>query len=172
MRFKDDLTQKEVRTVLDYCPQTGIFQWKYRSDMPNQWNTRFAQQVAGGYSGDGYIAIRINGRRYLSHRLVFLWMTGSFPICEIDHINGIRYDNRFDNLREATSSENKMNACRHKDNKSGVKGIRFHKRAKKYQARVNIDGKAIYLGLFDTAEEAKTERDKVARCVHGDFFKS
>jgi hypothetical protein len=92
---------------------------------------------------------------------------GYDPVEQIDHINGDRSDNRPENLREATHAENNCNSKAR--NKLGVKGVCLHG-CGKYMAYVKLNGKMEYFGLYLTAEEAKKNRDKRAKVLHGEFF--
>ena len=114
--------------------------------------------VAGGIQSDGYIRITVNQKHYQAHRLIWLWVYGEWPDGEIDHINGIRDDNRIDNLRAVTRSENCRNTKQRKDNKSGITGVHWHKKAKKWQARIQTNGKTRNLGLFDCKYRAASIR--------------
>ena len=114
-----DLTAERLREVLDYGPDTGVFTWKIRT------NSRVkVGDVAGALRPDGYIQISIDGRLHRAHRLAWLYVTGESPPDQIDHINGVRDDNRIANLRLATSAENKQNLRRAKSrNKTGFLGV-------------------------------------------------
>jgi hypothetical protein len=97
---------------------------------------------------NGYRRISIHGKRYYAHRLAFLYMNGSLPESDTDHINHCRDDNRWDNLRRVTREENLKNQTIRTDNTSGVVGVRWFKRDGNWQARINHKGKEIHLGYF------------------------
>jgi hypothetical protein len=141
------LTAERLRDVLHYDPGTGVFTWRVRTarcvhvgDVAGMINVR---------------RIRIDGRLYKASRLAWLYMTGEFPVSGIDHTNLIRADDRFCNLREATASQNQANAPMRKDGKSGFKGV--HRRKNKWVAEIQVNGKQIFLGSFDTPERAFIE---------------
>ena len=110
-----ELTQKRLKELLDYDPKTGIFTWKYAN------NNRKAGSKAGYKAKDGYIAISIDSKRYLAHRLVWLFVYGHFPKYDIDHINRIRDDNRIENLQKAELSDVYYHISKHKSNDEQTK---------------------------------------------------
>lgn len=141
------LTQDILKELLQYDPSTGDFVWRKDHGV----NAK-AGALAGVISPVGYRQIGIGSKTYLGHRLAFLYMTGAFPPETVDHANGVRSDNRFENLRAATQSENIANRGPNRNNKVGLKGVsRFGNR---YRAQITANRKHMYLGLFDTAEEA------------------
>ena len=143
------LTQERLKELLNYDPETGVFVWIKKP--ANQINIGDA---AGNLNLDGYRRICLGGAEFRAHRLAWLYMTGSFPPDEIDHINRDRADNRFANLRAATSSENKHNAGKRKRNICGYKGVSYDKHAKKWRAQIAFNRVLKHLGLFLTPEEA------------------
>jgi HNH endonuclease/AP2 domain len=170
-RIDDPLTAAQLRAVLDYDPDTGLFRWRPRMNCRPEWNTRYAGKVAGTPTKYlGYIQIGIYGRLYLAQRLAWLWMTGEWSASsDLDHRDTDTTNNRWSNLREATSSQNKMNVARRSDNTSGYKGVSLDKRRNKWVAEVMIGKKTHYLGQFDTAEEAHAARTEAATRLHLDF---
>ena len=110
--------------------------------------------IAGTVNNKGYRSIRIDGKDYLAHRLIWLMVHGKSPADMLDHINGIKLDNRVSNLREATSQQNQQNQTKPQVNsKTGFLGVSLHKRGRFY-ARISINGKQKNLGLFNTPEQA------------------
>ena len=164
------LTAKQLRAVLRYEPETGMFIWRRRKqgDHFNSW----AGLRAGAKRDLGYIVIRIDYRLYRAHRLAWLYVFGKWPKGEIDHINGDPSDNRIANLRLASSSDQKINSRLRKDNTSGYKGVWFEKRRNHWVAEIMVDGKKRSIGSFPTAEAAKAERDNLARHLHGKFART
>jgi hypothetical protein len=116
----------------------------------------------------GYVIVTVNERKYKSHRILWLLMTGKWPENQIDHINGIRNDNRFCNLREATHSQNSANTPR-RTSVSGYKGV--SKNRKKWRAQIRISQKNIHLGLYDTPEEAHAAYVAKAKELFGEYAK-
>ena len=128
-----------------------------------------AGEIAGSLNPNGYIYIKINYKLYRAHRLAWLYETGSFPLEQIDHINGIRNDNRYQNLREATRSQNKCNTKMYANNASGFKGVGLYKPTGKYRASITVNNKLIYLGYFDNPELAYAAYCEAALKYHGEF---
>lgn len=154
------LTQELLKFLLHYDPETGIF-------------TRIVQNTTGG-SGwkhkDGYIYLCISGKTYSSHRIAWLYITGKFPTYDIDHINGIKHDNRFSNLRDVPTSLNMQNELRvRKNNQSGFMGVHFRKDRNKWIATIRINGKPKRLGSFATPEEAEAAYINGKRIFHEGF---
>ena len=127
--------------------------------------------VCGAHDSNGYRHIWLGQHgRHKAHRLAWLYVTGAWPTKDIDHINGVRDDNRWENLREASASENGMNK-RHltANNTSGVTGVYWSKAAKKWQAFIKRNGVAQYLGIYNTKDEARDVRRAAERRVFGAF---
>lgn len=147
-----------VAAYLRYEPETGLLYWRISSGKAK------AGTVAG-CEAKGYILIGINGKLLKAHRLAWLLHHGKDPIGDIDHINGLRSDNRIENLREANHSENMHNRRADKDNRSGVKGVCWNKWKGKWMAYVN--GK--HLGYFPSKEEAAGVVKSAREQCHGAF---
>ena len=147
------ITQFRLKEVLEYDPTTGIF-----IRLVANSNRVKVGDIAGWYCGNGYLYIHIDGRKYLSHRLAWLYMTGKFPAEQIDHINHVRDDNRIDNLRCVTNTYNQRNATKNRNNTSGVTGVSWSKVAKKWWANIWVDGKNVHLGFFVDMQDAINAR--------------
>ena len=169
MYFRKLPSVEKVRSVLDYNPLTGIFIWKYNPDYPQKWNTRYAGTRAGRLSPNGHRAISIEKVRYQAHRLAWIYMTGKKPGEEIDHKNTLRDDNRWSNLREATSLQNKANSNLRSDNTSGSKGVHWDKSRGKWVVIVSIDRSSKNLGRFDSKEKALNVYKKYMDERFGEF---
>ena len=148
-----ELTQQHLKELLHYDKETGIFTWKI-----SRCNSIKIGDEAGNKHNAGYLIIGISilsvPKRYLSHRLAWLYVYGEFPKEHIDHVNHDRKDNRIDNLREATQKHNCRNASKYKTNKSGINGVNWHKRVKKWRAEIKVNGKKIHLGYSTDKNEA------------------
>lgn len=159
------ITYEELAEVLDYFPDTGDFIWK-----ESRGSRAIKGCSAGTITPDGYVSIRVKGHIYRAHRLAWLYCFREWPEQFIDHINGNRQDNRLDNLREATKTQNSYNTKVHKDNGTGVKGVYYNKANNNYRAQIRYNGKTISLGSFKTIEEASEVYNKKAIEIHGEFY--
>lgn len=154
-------TADYLREVLDYDPSTGIFIW---SKSPLRGGA-ITGRVAGKVEAFGYRRIKMKGVLYAAHRLAWMYVYGEWPPLQLDHINRQRDDNRISNLRMATASQNAANRARPKANAtSRFKGVTWHKGCAKWQSLITHNGKSIYLGLYESEEEAaRAYRDEAAR---------
>lgn len=158
------ITHDEVRKVFKYDEHTGVFRWAIRQ------GCKKPGQLAGHLDKNlGYVTIRYRNKLYLAHRLAWLYITGSHPAEQIDHINGVRHDNRFINLRPATNSENNQNKNMTKSNKTGEKGVHWHKKAGKWSAEVWCNYKKHYIGLFSDFNEAVIAVRNKRQKLHKEF---
>ena len=158
------ITQLELIRLLNYNPNTGLFIWLISTARRIK-----VGDIAGSLNNRGYITIIINGKSYKAHRLAFLYMTGNWPKDQVDHINMIKSDNRWNNLREANTSQNKGNSLKHNDNKSGVKGVYWNKTINKWCAQIGVNSKTIHLGYFDNIEDAKIAYETAAIKHFGEY---
>lgn len=145
---KIDITAELIRERLNYDADTGVFTWRTSSRVPSK-----VGRVAGSHDVRGYLQLRIGGNVLKLHRLVWLHVYGEWPRGQIDHINGVRDDNRLSNLRVVTHAIN----CQNKraplpSNKSGFLGVSWHAGA--WRATIVLNGKQYHLGRFKTPEEA------------------
>lgn len=147
------ITQQELKELLNYDQETGIFTWIKIS--PHL--SRLIGTKAGTKRKDGYYRVYIDNKRYYLHRLAWLYVHGELPKT-IDHVNQNPSDNRIDNLRNVTQLENMRNRKLSSNNTSGITGVTYNKSRKKWVAQININDKGYFLGHFDTAEDAKTKR--------------
>lgn len=153
------MQDEEIKNFLDYCPETGLFTWVVDAAK----NVK-AGKIAGCIQSHGYIYIALKKKRYSAHRLAWFFCYGKWPTKHIDHINGNKTDNRIENLREATTSENGQNRAANKNTKTGFKGVTAHN--KKFRAEITHQGKTHYLGVFMTAKEASEAYKKAAKQLH------
>lgn len=168
------------RERLDYDPKSGHLTW--RDAGPSAFPTlkgyrifkrRFAGRRAGNVNkATGYAEVCILGRSILVHRLIWAIVYGYDPRADIDHRDLCRSNNRLMNLREATRSQNSMNRSMRSDNKSGIKGVHWHKATGKWAATICVNGKGTHLGTFLTLEDATEARRAASAKVYGDFARA
>ncbi len=155
------ITYQKLKELLYYNRDTGVFTWKVKTR-----NTKIKQIAGTIHNKNGYRSIRILGKAYGAHRLAWLYLYGSFPKGEIDHINHIKDDNRVNNLREASPTENQQNRPMSKNNNSGHCGVHFDKARQKWIVHIGIGGKTKHLGRFTKKEDAIESRKK-AEVLYG-----
>jgi hypothetical protein len=156
------ITHEELKERLEYNPETGIFTWKRKTNRKSEIGSPAGSLIKG------YIQIEMDRVSYRAHRLAWFWMTGQWPRRILDHKNRIRNDNRWENLREVTNSQNGQNAKTNIRNVSGTKGVCRHKHRGTWEAKVTINGRS-FRQYFQTKEEAE-EAVKIKRAeLHGEF---
>lgn len=151
------LTSDRLRELVNYDPSTGIFTRR-----------RIVGKVGRigdviGCKSQGRLEISVDGKIYFAHRLAWLYMTGKWPEFTIDHIDGNPLNNRFCNLRDVPQKINNHN-IRKPRGKSGIIGV--HKRFNKWRAEIVTDGKSVFIGSFNTAEEARAAYVEAKRIYH------
>lgn len=161
-----DLTSEYVKSIINYCAETGEFTWKHRSDASKSWNTQFSGTKCGSLS-NGYILIKINGKGYRAHRLAWLIENGEWPDLEVDHINGDKQDNRLKNLRLADRIQQGHN--RKPSGKSGILGVHWCKNDKKWKAFTRLNGKKKNLGSFECPAAASFAYQVATHIKVGNF---
>jgi len=153
---KQILTQARLKELLHYNPDTGVFTWRV-----NISNVKVGS--VAGCNDNGYVAFRIDGKKYRAHRMAWLYMEGRIPK-EVDHDNRDKSNNRWDNLNAADSLANSRNMSVRKDNKSGRTGV--YQRGDRWIAEIRVDRKQIYLGIFSNKDAAICRR-KEAEIQYG-----
>ena len=141
--MKPIITAERVRELFDYEEDTGYLLWKIRTA-----RCRRISDLAGHEALNGYRHVPINGKMYLAHRLIWLHKTGEWPKNNVDHIDGDPRNNRWNNLRDVSQSQN----CHNVKPSSGVS---YNKRSSLYHARIRINYRTYSLGYFKTKEEAE-----------------
>ena len=160
------ITQMRLKELFNYCADTGIFT---RKIAVGRHGRHKKGTLAGTKSRSGYRVISINSRRYMAHKLAWLYVYGELPKNDIDHINRIKHDNRISNLRLASRSQNMQNVAKHKHNSSGQKGVSWMPSRNKWRAYINYNYKQLHIGTFDTFEDAVAAYKSMAIKVH-DFI--
>ncbi len=164
---RNDLTADEVRSLFDFNPATGELQWRVRRQGVRSSRSR------NSLNSHGYREVTIRGRSYLVHRIGWLHHFGKWPVSQLDHVNGVRTDNRIKNLREATPSQNQWNRRKPKNNTSGFKGVSLYKKGRRrWRAIIKVGEKSVYLGVYKTAQEAHAAYVAAARVYFGEFGRS
>lgn len=125
--------------------------------------------VAGTIDSKGHRQVCIDGKKYLAHRLVWFYHNGEWPDGDIDHINGIRDDNRIENLRKCSRQQNMFNRKSTTNSTSRYKGVSWKSKNNKWVAQACVSGKVKHLGLFNTELEAKSAYDNYVKDIHGDY---
>lgn len=149
MAYKTLPSQERLCQLFVY-DEVGVLRWR---------ETRTGYASAGSIAGTigqyGYRRALVDGSFYAVHRIVWKMHTGNDPMRQLDHINGDKDDNRIENLREATCSQNVFCASKTVISKSGVRGVYYIARLGKYKASYRKDRKSFYLGLFEKIEDAR-----------------
>lgn len=147
--------------------ETGKLFWRDCDSMPQRWRSRYAGKEAfTATTVSGYKHGAINDKIIYAHKAIWAMHHGAWAEDKVDHISGDKCNNRMENLRAVSQSENMRNACKRSDNTSGICGVVWHKVSKKWKAQMQVDGKAYYLGVFPTIEEAAAVRAAASR-EHG-----
>jgi hypothetical protein len=157
------LEHTRLLELLLYDPCTGVFRWRVR-----RASNALPKNIAGCVSSIGYRYVTIDRKRYLAHRLAWFYVTGKWPIAQIDHCNGDGLDNRLSNLREATRAQNGYNR-KATNAKSGIRGVRWHPEKHKWQAYIKRPGRQHHIGYYNTSLAAEVARGQAAAIFQGKF---
>jgi hypothetical protein len=160
-RHNNQVTHERLLEVLAYDPISGDFTWRARKENAH------SGRAAGWLDPDGYRHIELDWVTYRAHRLAYFYMTKEWPPADVDHKNMVCDDNRWENLRAATRSQNKANGLARRDNPTGLRGVT--KRKASFDARIMKDGKLIHLGCFKTADAASAAYREAAQAHFGEF---
>ena len=137
----------------------------YKDGFDNQVNKG---DLAGSKGSNGYLQVKVSRKSYLAHRVIFLMVKGFLP-GYVDHIDGNKLNNKIENLRECTFSQNRCNTTRYKNNKSGVKGVFWDKEHRKWNARIQFNNKRTLVGRYSSIEDAKNAIIEKRNEIHGEF---
>jgi hypothetical protein len=154
------------RKLLRYCPHSGDFFWLPRPEVVfsrksdfSHWNNRYAGNKAGCIDARGYVRIKLFGKMIAAHRMAWAFEFDCWPIDEIDHLNGVKSDNKISNLRCVSKSVNQRNKKLQANNKSGVPGVRFLQRSRGWEVRVC----EMYVGHFASLDDAIMARKRAEK---------
>lgn len=181
------ITQARLKELFQYDPQEGVLIWRERplTDFKNKpayhsFKSRWEGKVAGHIQFQGYRKIVADGQNHQAHKLIWCFVFGewiTYPDAEIDHVNGDRADNRIQNLRKVTKSMNQRNSSMRINNKSGVIGVNWKKKQRRWVARIWDGPHHKYLGMYRNLEDAAAARAKAEQELgyhpgHGKLRKS
>jgi hypothetical protein len=151
---------EDVRRLFDYDPETGLFSRRCRS------SHAFPGDPVGCLRPDGYLKASVRGKTFLLHRLAIQHATGEWPTKHVDHINGVKTDNRLSNLRVVDQQLNNENYRRPRPSKRGGLPLGVTKSNSRWAAYITVSGKNLYLGTYDTPEQAHEVYVRKKRQVH------
>lgn len=154
------LTQLRLKELLNYDPESGIFTWRV-----NRRGMATAGSRAGYIQPSGYRYIKVDGKLYRASRLAWLFIEGYFPEHEIDHINRLRYDDRWKNLRHVTRQCNVRNCGNSRNNTSGIKGVGWFRQTEKWRVRIVVNKKSHSLGYYGDFNDAVCARLAAEQCL-------
>jgi len=149
---KSTLTQSRLKEVMHYDPETGVLTW-----LEDRGGRAKAGTEAGAIS-TGYVRPMVDGQRYLAQRLIWLYMTGEWPVSQVGHEDRNPLNNRWANLRPATKKENGENRKLHKNSTTGFRGVSWEPKIGKYRAKIYHNGHLYFLRHHDTIIEAVAAR--------------
>lgn len=155
------IAASDLHKFLKLDADTGTLVWRRRSC--SRFNSNYAGKTAGTLNKEGYVCLRLLGKLLLAHRVVFAMHEGRWPDNQVDHVNGIKTDNRPSNLRDVTLSENLKNQKMRANNRSGVTGVHWVAHKKKWAASISDKGTRVRLGLFKTIDQAATARNQAEK---------
>jgi len=157
--------------TLDELRQDILFRFEYKDGELYRQNSKYKKKIGhkvGKIDKEGYVVTFSNGKKYFVHRLIFLMHHGSLPE-RLDHIDGNRSNNKIENLRKADKYENQYNRKLAKNNTTGVKGVTWRKKEKRFLAICHVSGKRFELGYFKILEDAKKAVEEFREKHHGEF---
>lgn len=144
------LTHEGLRSLISYDAESGALMWLEAAGPSRAW------QQAGRPTARGYIYVNIAGETHPAHRLIWFYVTGRWPLGDIDHRDGVKGNNRWANLRDVSHAENAQNkrkAALH--SRTGLLGVHYDERRRRFVASIRVNGKGKMLGRFQTAKEAQ-----------------
>lgn len=167
MLLSEMISHADLRRLFHYDPATGAL--THTGANTRSWKARAGRRAGTAGSAQEHCCVKVGPHLIGTHRVIWYWVTGQEPPPEIDHINGVRNDNRWTNLREVDRTQNMMNRGLCRRNKTGYKGVSFDKRTGKFKAEICCRGVKHTLGRFDTAEEARDAYLAKSAELQGEF---
>lgn len=162
--IRKDMAAEEARRYFKYDPETGqIIRLIARGP------AKAGDVAFGTENGHGYLCGGHKGFQYMAHRVAWLLMTGDWPPADIDHIDGNGKNNRWENLRAATRTENMCNRRRSRNSSTGYKGVSWHSKKGKFRASIGFGRKVRHVGYFDNPEDAHAAFVEAAKSLHKQF---
>ena len=160
------ITQERAKELFNYDPKTGLLTWRV-----NRSRRARVGEIAGTVTPKGYRRVGVDGQDYMVTHVIHVWMTGVWPP---DHEDLDPSNDRWLNLRPATTSQQNMNQGIRRDNTFGHKGVHWHKASGKWSVEIQVNGERIHLGLFDRNKltEAVACYERHARLYHGRFARA
>lgn len=153
-------TSSRLKEIMEY--RDGVLYWK-----PNR-NGCIVTKPAGSKLPNGYISIKVDGVPYKAHRLVWAWHYNETPKM-LDHINGIKDDNRIENLRICNDSENARNKTKYKTNSTGYANVVWNKNNNNYNVQISVNKKRLHIGAFNDLELAALVAEEARSKYFGNF---
>jgi len=184
LKTESQVTPAELQELLSYNPETGLFLWKPRplkfcvEGVGRYTRERNKAVFDSNYAGKpaltahnpkGYLRGNLFGRSLMAHRAAFACMIGRWPVGQVDHINGVRDDNRWANLREATNQQNQWNSSSAKGSSSRYVGVAWDGKSGKWAAYICPENRKVHVGYFECELDAAHARDKAAREMFGEY---
>lgn len=163
--IKNTLSKDRINSLFKYSE--GVLYWK------EGVSNITSGTAAGSPNGKGHLAVQVSGKLYRVHNLIWIMHNDEIPEgCVIDHIDNNCKNNRIENLRVATLSQNNFNSNKRRASTSKYKGVHWNKQSNSWRASIRANGKALYIGNFKTEEEAHEAWCAVAKNLHGEFFRA
>ncbi len=147
------LSHAEARRLFDYDPVSGALTWR----VSVSWRVKAGDRAGSSFDAGGYRLVMFRRVTYREHRLIWFWVTGSWPAEEVDHKDRDKQNNAWENLREASAAQNRQNVGLRKHNTSGTTGVSLHPSGK-WAAYINVNGGRIALGVFEVKHQAVDAR--------------
>jgi len=158
------ITQKRLKELVHYDPETGVF-----TNLVERRGVDVGDTL-GSIHTRGYLIIPLGGVKYIAHRLAWLYVYGEFPPNDVDHIDRVRTNNKISNLRLCTQRENNINSSKRKTNRSGYKGVNWDKTRGAWRAQIQSNKKKIIIGRFISPALAYLAYCREGKKLHGEFF--